>query len=234
MVPWHPLQFPPPPARGLSIADAPARVPLVVQHTPSPSGLPFDRLRLTREIQLHLKRVGCYHGKIGDTWSQTVRRSIKDFVGNVNATLPVEQPDIILLILLQDHQGRACSPTSVATNDKKQNPINSPDPVTVSPPVEAKLPARLPDSTEPRMSLAGPAPPLAAPPALPVNGPAKASRHRASPPVSASSDPRRERPGRPGSMISTAVLRRAAPPNTEGLDADGMPDASSGHQSAAG
>src|SRR4029450_8915968 len=140
------------PPKMLNIADAPARVP-VGQNTPSPSGLSSDRLRLTRDIQLNLKRVGSYQGEIINTWSPTVRRSMKAFTDSVNATLPVEQPDIILLALLQDHQGRGCGPTPIAINDKKRSPA------TALPPVDEKLPAQLPDSKEPRMSLAGPMPP---------------------------------------------------------------------------
>jgi hypothetical protein len=61
-------------AEALSLADAAARMP-VGQHTPSPE-LPFGRARLTRDIQLQLKRVGCYHGQIDEVWSPTVRNSL--------------------------------------------------------------------------------------------------------------------------------------------------------------
>src|SRR5262245_15339924 len=93
-------------ANALSLADASARMP-VGQHTPSPE-LPFGRARLTRDIQLQLRRVDCYHGQIDEVWSSTVRKSMKAFTDRVNAVLPVEQPEIVLLALLQNHKGTAC------------------------------------------------------------------------------------------------------------------------------
>jgi len=79
----------------------------VGQYTPS-SAPALDRFGLTREIQLQLKRVGCYRGDINGVWSPSVRRSMKAFTDRVNATLPVEQPDIILLAMVQNHQDTAC------------------------------------------------------------------------------------------------------------------------------
>ena len=64
-------------------------------------------LGLTREIQLQLKRVGCYQGEINGVWSPSVSRAMKAFTDHVNAALPVEQPDIILLALVQNHRDRA-------------------------------------------------------------------------------------------------------------------------------
>src|SRR6185436_7940343 len=88
------------PSKVLNVADAAPRVAY-----PPSSGLPLDRARLTREIQLQLKRVGCYHGKIDGVWYATVRRSMKAFTDRVNATLSAEQPDIVLLAMLQSHRG---------------------------------------------------------------------------------------------------------------------------------
>ena len=91
------------PSKVLNVADAAPRVAY-----PPSSGLPLDRARLTREIQLQLKRVGCYHGTIDGVWSATVRRSMKAFTDRVNATLSAEQPDIVLLAMLRSHQGSGC------------------------------------------------------------------------------------------------------------------------------
>jgi len=92
------------PSKVLNVADAAPRVAY-----PPSSGLPLDRARLTREIQFQLKRVGCYHGTIDGVWSATVRRFMKVFTDRVNATLSVEQPDIVLLAMLQSHQGIGCA-----------------------------------------------------------------------------------------------------------------------------
>jgi hypothetical protein len=82
------------------------RMPVAL-HSPS-SSAPPDAFTLTREIQLQLKRVGCYQGAINGVWSPVVIRSMKAFADHVNAILPVEHPDIILLALVQNHRGSAC------------------------------------------------------------------------------------------------------------------------------
>jgi hypothetical protein len=94
---------PPMPVR---IAEVRQRVPLA-QYTSS-SEPPPDHLTLIRDIQRHLKRVGCYQDEITGVWSASVTRSMKAFIDHVNAALPVEQPDLILLALLQNQRDRAC------------------------------------------------------------------------------------------------------------------------------
>ena len=69
---------------------------------------PLDRARLTKELLVELKRVGCYQGPVGTVWTPVARRSMKAFTEHVNATLPVEQPDYILLVMVQSHAGQAC------------------------------------------------------------------------------------------------------------------------------
>lgn len=88
-------------------AAPPARVP-------QPSaivGPPLDRAGLTRELQRELRRVGCYDGDVNGVWTPAARRSMKAFTDRVNATLPIEQPDYILLAMLQNHQDKACGRT---------------------------------------------------------------------------------------------------------------------------
>jgi hypothetical protein len=82
------------------------RIPVAL-HSLS-SSAPPDTFTLTREIQLQLKRVGCYQGTINGVWSPVVIRSMKAFADHVNAVLPVQHPDIILLALVQNHRGNAC------------------------------------------------------------------------------------------------------------------------------
>jgi hypothetical protein len=91
------------PPTALEIADAVLRVAYLPSSAP-----PLDRVQLTRAIQVQLKRVGCSHGAIDGVWSASVRRSMKTFTDRVNPTLPVEQPDIILLAMLQSHQDGGC------------------------------------------------------------------------------------------------------------------------------
>src|SRR6185436_15978073 len=57
---------------------------------------------------LELRRVGCYGGELNGIWTAATRKAMKAFTDRVNATLPVEVPDEILLTLVQAHQGEAC------------------------------------------------------------------------------------------------------------------------------
>lgn len=66
------------------------------------------QVELARELQRELKRVGCYEGDADGDWKAGSRRAMSEFLGKVNATLPVDRPDYILLTLLQGHADRAC------------------------------------------------------------------------------------------------------------------------------
>jgi hypothetical protein len=176
-----------PPPGPVSIAEAPPRVP--VDHSKAADAVPMDKDGLTREIQRQLKRAGCYGGAISGVWSPAVRQAMKAFTDRVNAALPVEQPDQILLALVQNHKqatcGAACPsgqsaggdgrclPNALLARAKKSN-VGAKDapPTKVRGPGEAGDPtagtaaAPPPPPTGPptgRMSLAGP-PPVAAPP----------------------------------------------------------------------
>jgi hypothetical protein len=72
------------------------------------SGPMSDPAALARTLQRELKRVGCYDGEIGGVWNGASRAAMKAFTERVNAALPVDSPDPVLLALVQAHQGRAC------------------------------------------------------------------------------------------------------------------------------
>ncbi len=74
----------------------------------SAASLPADGAALARELQRELQRVGCYEGALDGVWTPATRGAMKAFTEAVNATLPSDQPDSILLSLAQGHQGRAC------------------------------------------------------------------------------------------------------------------------------
>jgi hypothetical protein len=102
---------PPPPAKVVPLPSAALAVPpprMPVSQATAASGPLLDHAGLTREIQRHLKRVGCYAGDVSGVWTPTVRRAMKAFTDRVNATLPIEEPDYILLAMVQNHQGKAC------------------------------------------------------------------------------------------------------------------------------
>ena len=52
--------------------------------------MPRDRASLARELQLELRRVGCYGGDLNGVWTPATRKAMKAFTDRVNATLPVE------------------------------------------------------------------------------------------------------------------------------------------------
>lgn len=66
------------------------------------------RYELARDLQRELKRVGCYGGEITGTWTRSSKAAMVDFMDRVNATLPVDTPDYILLTLVQNHREIAC------------------------------------------------------------------------------------------------------------------------------
>ena len=87
------------------------------------SGPPLDRAALTRDLQRQLQRVGCYKGSISGVWSPSTRHAMKEFIEHANATLPVNEPDHILLAMLQGHQEQACGQGAiVAREPARQRP----------------------------------------------------------------------------------------------------------------
>ncbi len=69
---------------------------------------PDDHAALARELQRELKRVGCYTGEVSGVWTTSSRLAMRSFVERVNAALPVDKPDPVLLSLVQGHRERAC------------------------------------------------------------------------------------------------------------------------------
>jgi hypothetical protein len=69
---------------------------------------PHDRTTLVRELQRGLKRVGCYEGEINGVWTPQSRNAMRALADRVNATLPVDVPDDVLLALVEGQSGRVC------------------------------------------------------------------------------------------------------------------------------
>ena len=68
------------------------------------------RYELTRDLQRELKRVGCYAGRIDGNWGSGSKTAMFTFMDRVNAALPVDEPDYILLTLLKAHAAASCGP----------------------------------------------------------------------------------------------------------------------------
>lgn len=103
---WQVLRLPGPtePAEPQAeIATIRPRTPLSLQTVPPP----LDGVSLTRALQRELKKIGCYRGDINGVWTRATRQAMKAFTHLANARLPVDQPNHVLLALLQSdlHQG---------------------------------------------------------------------------------------------------------------------------------
>ena len=90
--------------RGGEAAQRTPIVPEPARAQPSPG----NRTALVRELQKELTRVGCYDGEISGTWTTSSRRAMRDFTDRINAKLPIDEPDHILLSLVQGHRQKAC------------------------------------------------------------------------------------------------------------------------------
>jgi len=159
-----------------------------------PTSASADRASLTRELQRELKRVGCYDGEISGVWTQSTRNAMRAFTGRINATLPFEEPDGILLALAQGHKDKACGmpcpagqgqasdgrclPNAILVHSKKvptapvavaQRAINAEAPATPAITGWATTTIAAPPASpipppEGRMALAGPPDPAQVPP----------------------------------------------------------------------
>lgn len=70
---------------------------------------PETRAELASDLQRELRRVGCYDGEITGAWNAATRRAMSAFMDRANATLPFDEPDYVLLALVQSHQDITCT-----------------------------------------------------------------------------------------------------------------------------
>jgi hypothetical protein len=70
--------------------------------------VPGDRTSLVGELQRELRRVGCYDGALNESWTLATRTAMKTFTNRINAILPIDKPDRILLTLVQGYRDRVC------------------------------------------------------------------------------------------------------------------------------
>lgn len=84
------------------------------------------RRKLAQAIQTELKRVGCFGSDVDGVWNEGTRRAMRTFTERINATLPVDEPDYILLTLVQGQKeracGKACPPGQVAVGEDRCEP----------------------------------------------------------------------------------------------------------------
>lgn len=149
---------------------------LAVAPAPKAGVLATDRTQLARELQKELRRVGCYEGEIHGAWTTSTKRAMKTFTERVNASLPVEEPDQVLLSLLHGQPDKACGrpcpagessaeggrcvPSAVAASPRKP-PQTTPGPSrdATTPAIGLSTTAATPASSQPlggRMGLSAP------------------------------------------------------------------------------
>ncbi len=63
-----------------------------------------------RAIQQQLKRAGCCSGRVSGVWSPSTRKAMAAFADVVNASLPVNRADPVLLVLIESNPGASCTP----------------------------------------------------------------------------------------------------------------------------
>lgn len=98
----------PRPIQRLAIAAAPR---LASAPFPAATPAPVTSGVVIRNLQRELRRVGCYSGRIDGDWGPASRFAMAAFTKVVNAALPTERPDVILLSLVRRHAGSACGPS---------------------------------------------------------------------------------------------------------------------------
>ena len=69
---------------------------------------PLSQFAIAREAQKELRRLGCYEGESSGIWTPSSRLAAQRFVDRVNAKLPADKPDEILLALLRGQSGAIC------------------------------------------------------------------------------------------------------------------------------
>jgi len=74
------------------------------------SGLtpPDVRAAVARDIERELARAGCRISHSDGSWNASSQAAMRRFLRNVNAALPINDPDIVLLTLVRGYHGTAC------------------------------------------------------------------------------------------------------------------------------
>lgn len=67
-----------------------------------------SRHELVRKLQAGLAAAGCYRGPVTGAWTSTSRKAMQAFVETVNASLPVERADRVLLALIEANPSMTC------------------------------------------------------------------------------------------------------------------------------
>lgn len=137
---------------------------------PPPQATPRrnDREWLARQIQAELKRVGCYDGEVHGTWTAASRRAMRAFTERVNARLPVDKPDAVLLALVQGEKGEVCTSKCDGGTARDDNGRCRQDAVVARADERAEPVEAVPAKPAPPPAIVPPPPKAAAPPSPPA------------------------------------------------------------------
>ena len=109
----------------VTMTESPVKHPVVLGQPLVPHG----RDAIGRQLQKELKRVGCYSGELNGVWTTSTRRAMQAFTDRVNAVLPIDQPDAILLALVQAHSGKVCGAPCPAAQGLSRDAQCVPNPI---------------------------------------------------------------------------------------------------------
>lgn len=133
---------------------------------PASEPLPFGptgytaRKTLILDIQRELTRARCYRGAMTGRWGVDTKRAMSAFLLAANARLPINQPDDVLLRLVQSHDHASCGerrPTEVqlvAPIESKSGPDRPPGLMGIGGPKPETSAANAHPSDEPEIGRA--------------------------------------------------------------------------------
>ena len=104
--------------------------------------MPGDRASLIRELQRELKRVGCYSGDVNGVWTTSSRMAMKSFTDYVNASLPIDNPDQVLLSLVRGQQDGMCGAPCPSGQTTNENGRCMPSAILTKAPGDVTLPEK--------------------------------------------------------------------------------------------
>ena len=67
-----------------------------------------SRYKLVVKLQRNLKKRGCYWGRIDGSWGTGSKYAMQAFIDRINAALPVDEPDYVLLTMLEANTDKTC------------------------------------------------------------------------------------------------------------------------------
>lgn len=115
-----------------AVFDRPLFTPVTLSPpAPSPAVRPSERSAMPpvsfddqgsviRAVQAALKRAGCYKGPVNGVWTTATRKAMAEFTERVNAQLPVDEADPVLLVLLETHGDTTCAGGAPARPDERR------------------------------------------------------------------------------------------------------------------